>query len=59
MVEKVNYSQIENYYKFKVSLFAFNKKALKEEYTEWIQASKNIKEQPHVLYSNQINIEQL
>ena len=36
-----------------------DKKALKEEYKEWIQASEGSKEQPHVLYANQINIEQL
>ena len=36
-----------------------DKKALKEEYKEWIQASEGSKDQPHVLYANQINIEQL
>ena len=36
-----------------------DKKALKDEYKEWIYASECIKDQPHVLYANQINIEQL
>ena len=40
-------------------LEGLNKKALNEEYKEWIQASENSKDQPHVLYANQINIEQL
>ena len=40
-------------------LDGLNKKALNEEYKEWIQASENSKDQPHVLYANQINIEQL
>ena len=34
-------------------------KALREEYREWIEASEGSKDQPHVLYANQINIEQL
>ena len=42
-----------------MELDGLNKKALKEEYKEWIQASEGSKEQPHVLYANQINIEQL
>ena len=42
-----------------MELDGLDKKALKEEYKEWIQASEGIKEQPHVLYANQINIEQL
>ena len=40
-------------------LDGLDKKALKQEYKEWIQASEGSKEQPHVLYANQINIEQL
>ena len=40
-------------------LDGLDKKALKEEYKEWIQASEGSKEQPHVLYANQINIEEL
>ena len=40
-------------------LDGLDKKALKEEYKEWIQASEGSKDQPHVLYANQINIEQL
>ena len=36
-----------------------NKKALREEYKEWIEASEGSKDQPHVLYANQINIEQI
>ena len=40
-------------------LDGLDKKALKEEYKEWIQASEGSKEQPHVLYANQINIDQL
>ena len=40
-------------------LDGLDKKALKEEYKEWIQASEGSKKQPHVLYVDQINIEQL
>ena len=40
-------------------LDGLDKKALIEEYKEWIQASEGNKDQPHVLYANQINIEQL
>ena len=40
-------------------LDGLDKKALKEEYKEWIQASEGSKDQPHVLYATQINIEQL
>ena len=36
-----------------------NKKALTDEYREWLEASEGCKNQPHVLYANQINIEQL
>ena len=39
-------------------LDGLNKKALREEYKEWIEASEGSKDQPHVLYANQINIEQ-
>ena len=42
-----------------MELDGLDKKALKEEYKEWIQASEGSKEQPHVLYANQITIEQL
>ena len=42
-----------------MELDGLDKKALKEEYKEWIQASEGSKEQQHVLYANQINIEQL
>ena len=42
-----------------MELDGLNKKALKEEYKEWIQASEGSKDQPHVLYANQINIEDL
>jgi len=42
-----------------MELEGLDKKALKEEYKEWIQASEGSKDQPHVLYANQINIEQL
>ena len=42
-----------------LELDGLDKKALKEEYKEWIQASEESKDQPHVLYTNQINIEQL
>ena len=42
-----------------MELDGLDKKALKEEYKEWIQAREGSKEQPHVLYANQINIEQL
>ena len=40
-------------------LDGLNEKALREEYKEWIEASEGSKDQPHVLYANQINIEQL
>ena len=40
-------------------LNGLDKKALREEYKEWIEAIDNNKDQPHVLYANQINIEQL
>ena len=42
-----------------MELDGLDKKALKEEYKKWIQASEGSKEQPHVLYATQINIEQL
>ena len=42
-----------------MELDGLDKKALKKEYKEWIQASEGNKDQPHVLYSNQITIEQL
>ena len=42
-----------------MELDGLDKNALTEEYKEWIQASEGSKEQPHVLYANQINIEQL
>ena len=42
-----------------MELDGLDKKALTEEYKEWIQASDGNKEQPHVLYANQIDIEQL
>ena len=42
-----------------LELDGLDKKALKEEYKEWIQASEGGKDQPHVLYANQINVEQL
>ena len=38
-------------------LDGLNEKALREEYQEWIEASEGRKDQPHVLYANQINIE--
>ena len=38
-------------------LDGMNEKALREEYKEWIEASEGSKDQPHVLYANQINIE--
>ena len=41
-----------------MELDGLDKKALKEEYKEWIQASEGNQEQPYVLYANQINIEQ-
>ena len=41
-----------------MELDGLDKKALKEEYKEWIQASEGSKKHPHVLYANQINIEQ-
>ena len=40
-------------------LDGLNKKALRDEYKEWIEASEGSKDQPHVLYANQINIEQI
>ena len=38
-------------------LDGLNQKALREEYKEWVEASEGNKDQPHVLYANQINIE--
>ena len=40
-------------------LDGLDKKALREEYKEWIEASNSKRSQPHVLYANQINIEKL
>tara|TARA_B100000700_G_scaffold55505_1_gene59713 strand:- start:680 stop:877 length:198 start_codon:yes stop_codon:yes gene_type:complete len=40
-------------------LEGLDNKALREEYREWIEAREGSKDQPHVLYANQINIEQL
>ncbi len=40
-------------------LDGLNKKALRDEYREWIEASDTKNEQPHVLYANQINFESL
>ena len=40
-----------------IELDGLNEKALREEYKEWIEASEGSKDQPHVLYANQINIE--
>ena len=40
-------------------LDGLNEKALREEYKEWIEASEGSKDQPHVLYAKQINIEQI
>ena len=40
-------------------LDGLDKKALREEYKEWIEASEGSKNQPHVLYANQINDEQI
>ena len=42
-----------------MELDGLDKKTLTEEYKEWIQASEGSKDQPHVFYANQINIEQL
>ena len=40
-------------------LDGLNKKALMEEYIEWIEAREGSKDLPHVLYANQINNEQI
>ena len=40
-----------------IKLNGLNKKALKEEYKEWIDALEGNKVQPYVLYVNQINID--
>ena len=40
-----------------LELDGLDKKALTEDYKEWIQTSEGIKDQLHVLYANQINIE--
>jgi len=40
-------------------LDGLNEKAIREEYKEWLEASESSKTQPHVLYANQINIEQI
>ena len=42
-----------------MELDGLDKKALRDEYKEWIEAIDNNKDQPHVRYTNQINIEQL
>ena len=42
-----------------MELDGLDKKALKEEYKEWIQASEGSKDQPHVLFATQKNFEQL
>ena len=42
-----------------MELDGLDKKALRDEYKELIEAIDNNKDQPHVLYANQINIEQL
>ena len=42
-----------------IELDGLDKKALTEEYKEWIQATEGSQDQPHVLYVNQINNEQL
>ena len=36
-----------------------NEQALREDYREWIEATEGCKDKPLVLYTNQINIEQL
>ena len=41
-----------------MELDGLDKKALRDEYKEWIETINNNKNQPHVLYANQINIEQ-
>ena len=38
-------------------LDGLDNKALREEYREWIEASEGSKDQPHVLYANQINFD--
>ena len=40
-------------------LDGLNKKAIIEEYSEWIESTESSKYNPHVLYLNQINVEQL
>ena len=40
-------------------LDGLNKKALKDEYKEWIDALEGNKDQPHVLYVNHIKTEKL
>ena len=40
-------------------LNSLDRQSLYEEYREWIHASEGNKDHPHVLYTNQINIEQL
>ena len=40
-------------------LEGLNKKALIEEYSEWIESTGGSKYNPYVLYLNQINVEQL
>ena len=42
-----------------MELDGLDKKALKEEFKEWIQASEGSKDQPHVLFATQKNFEQL
>ena len=51
--------KMKDTYKRLNEIDGLDKKALKEEYREWFQAAEDNKDQPHVLYTNQINIEQL
>ena len=41
-----------------MKLDGLDNKAFKKYNKEWIEASEGRKDQPHVLYANQINIEQ-
>ena len=50
---------MNEFLKRKNELDGQNEKALTEEYKDWIEACGRIKDQPHVLYANQVVIEQL
>ena len=53
---KVNMNDAEKRFD---ELNGLDKDAFRQEYSEWFEAKNNNKDQPHVLYADQIVIEQL